>query len=76
MESFSADFDPSQYVDEYQAELRTLIDAKLEKGDAIDTAETFGESEREDAGGEVIDLMAALKASVEKARDARGGKAS
>lgn len=76
VESFSADFDPSQYVDEYQAELRTLIEAKLEKGDAIDTAETFGESEREDAGGEVIDLMAALKASVEKAREARGGKAS
>jgi DNA end-binding protein Ku len=39
----SADFDPDQFVDEYQQELRTLIDAKLEKGDALDTSETFGE---------------------------------
>jgi DNA end-binding protein Ku len=43
------DFDPEQFVDEYQQELRTLIDAKLEKGDALDTAETFGE-QAEDAG--------------------------
>jgi len=76
VESFSADFDPDQFVDEYQHELRTLIDAKLEKGDALDTAETFGEQADKDAGGEVIDLMAALKASVEKARAARSGKAS
>jgi DNA end-binding protein Ku len=73
VESFSSDFDPAEYVDEYQQELRTLIDAKLEKGDALDTAETFGD--REDAGGgEVIDLMAALRASVERSRAARGEK--
>jgi len=76
VESFSSDFDPDQYVDEYQQELRTLIDAKLEKGDTVDTAETFGDREQEDAGGEVIDLMAALKASVERSRAAREGKAS
>ncbi|WP_454141385.1 non-homologous end joining protein Ku [Microbacterium lacticum] len=72
VDSFSADFDPDQFVDEYQQELRTLIDAKLEKGDALDTAETFGEEQPTDAGGEVIDLMAALKASVERSRAARG----
>jgi DNA end-binding protein Ku len=71
VESFSADFDPDQFVDEYQQELRTLIDAKLEKGDALDTSETFGEKGEKDAGGEVIDLMAALKASVERSRAAR-----
>ncbi len=70
VESFSSDFDPGQFVDEYQQELRTLIDAKLEKGDALDTAETFGERE-EAGGGEVIDLMAALRASVERSRAAR-----
>lgn len=70
VESFSGDFDPTAFVDEYQQELRTLIEAKLEKGDAIDTAETFGE--RADAGGgEVIDLMEALRASVERSRAAR-----
>jgi DNA end-binding protein Ku len=76
VESFSGDFDPSEYDDEYQQELRTLIDAKLEKGDALDTAETFGEPQEQDSGGEVIDLMAALRASVEKTRAARDGKSS
>lgn len=71
VESFSSDFDPDQFVDEYQQELRTLIDAKLEKGEALDTSETFGEQAEKDAGGEVIDLMAALKASVERSRAAR-----
>ena len=75
VESFSADFDPSEFSDEYQDELRILIEAKLEKGDALDTSETFGDQEDEDAGGEVIDLMDALRASVERSRAARtGGK--
>ena len=75
VESFSADFDPSEFSDEYQDELRVLIEAKLEKGDALDTSETFGDHEDEDTGGEVIDLMEALRASVERSRAARtGGK--
>lgn len=76
VESYSSDFDPAQFVDEYQQELRTLIDAKLEKGDALDTAETFGERGEKDSGGEVIDLMAALQASVERSRAARQGEAT
>lgn len=74
VESFASDFDPSEFADEYQDELRTLIDAKLEKGDALDTSETFGDREEEESGGEVIDLMAALRASVERSRAAREGK--
>lgn len=73
VDSFSGDFDPGQFVDEYQQELRTLIDAKLDQGDALDTSETFGEQAEKDAGGEVIDLMAALRASVERSRAARDG---
>ena len=73
VESFASDFDPTEFADEYQDELRTLIEAKLEKGDALDTAETFGDHEEEDTGGEVIDLMEALRASVEKSRAARSG---
>lgn len=72
VESFSGDFDPAEYTDAYQAELRTLIEAKLDKGDALDTSETFGEAEGADSGGEVIDLMEALRASVERSRAARG----
>ena len=76
VDSFAGDFDPADFTDEYQQELRTLIDAKLEKGDAIDTVETFGEQEETGSGGEVIDLMAALRASVEKSRAARGEKST
>ncbi|GAA1690743.1 Ku protein [Microbacterium sediminicola] len=73
VESFSGDFDPDAFVDEYQQELRTLIEAKLENGDAIDTAATFGDRGLKE-GGEVIDLMAALQASVERTRASRAAQ--
>ena len=61
--SYEADFAPEDYEDEYQAQLRLLIDAKIEQGEALDTSETFGEQpEKEDA--DVIDLMEALRRSV------------
>ncbi|WP_353828491.1 Ku protein [Agromyces sp. SYSU T0242] len=63
IESLANDFEPEQFVDEYQRDLRTLIEAKLEQGDAIDTAATFGEPP-EEGGGEVIDLMEALRQSI------------
>jgi len=69
VESFSGDFDPAAHVDEYQAELRTLIEAKIEKGEAFEVADTFDQPES--GGGEVIDLMEALRASVERSRAAR-----
>ncbi|UFS59948.1 non-homologous end joining protein Ku [Subtercola endophyticus] len=77
VDSYSADFEPSKFTDEYQVQLRQLIDAKLEAGDAVDTEETFGESAKndEDSGGEVLDLMEALRQSVEKSR-AKGGEKS
>jgi DNA end-binding protein Ku len=75
VDSFADDFKPDQFSDEYQEELRTLIDAKLEQGEALDTDATFGESEKEDEdSGEVIDLMEALRRSVEKSRDAKKKK--
>jgi DNA end-binding protein Ku len=74
VESFASDFDPAEFADEYQEELRTLIAAKIDQGDALDTSETFGDHEEEETGGEVIDLMAALRASVERSRAAREGK--
>jgi DNA end-binding protein Ku len=71
VDSFASDFRPDQFSDEYQLELRKLIDAKLATGESLDTAETFGEpEEREEDGGEVLDLMEALRKSVEKNRSA------
>ncbi|QAY72338.1 Ku protein [Agromyces protaetiae] len=68
VESLVADFDPTEFVDEYQQELRTLIAAKLEQGDALDTAATFGGA-AEETGGEVIDLMEALRRSIAAKRE-------
>ena len=63
---------PDKFSDEYQDQLRQLIAAKLEQGDALDTAATFGEEGEEEADrGEVVDLMEALRRSVEQNRSAR-----
>lgn len=80
VEQFSADFTPEDFEDEYQVELRTLIDAKLKEGGSVDTDATFGDQEaaRDESGsgtGDVIDLMEALKKSIEAKRsgDSAGG---
>jgi len=71
VKSFESDFDPARFTDDYQDQLKELIEAKLQKGDSVDTAETFGEAAEEPAGGgEVLDLMEALRRSVEKNREA------
>ncbi|MGW2095333.1 non-homologous end joining protein Ku [Promicromonospora sukumoe] len=70
--SFEADFTPEDYEDEYQVQLRKLVDAKLEAGESVDTAATFGEkAEEEGEGAEVVDLMEALKRSVADAKKSR-----
>jgi DNA end-binding protein Ku len=66
--SLAGDFDASQFTDDYQEQLRTLVEAKLEQGDALDTAATFGEAEEDGEKAEVIDLMDALQRSVEKSK--------
>jgi DNA end-binding protein Ku len=72
VDNMAADFTPDKFSDEYQDQLRQLIAAKLEKGDAVDTAATFGEEAEEQADrGEVVDLMEALRRSVEQNRAAR-----
>jgi DNA end-binding protein Ku len=72
VDSFADDFTPEKFSDNYQDQLRKLIEAKLEQGDAVDTDATFGESGDEGGeSGEVIDLMEALRRSVEKSRDAK-----
>jgi DNA end-binding protein Ku len=70
VKSFESDFSPEKFTDDYQEQLRELIEAKLDKGDAVDTAETFGDTAEAEGGGEVLDLMEALRRSVEKNRAA------
>ncbi|MHA7172519.1 non-homologous end joining protein Ku [Arthrobacter monumenti] len=69
VDSFSSDFSPEEFTDEYQEQLQELVQAKLEKGEGYDTEETFGETgEEEEGGAKVLDLMEALRRSVEKNR--------
>ena len=76
VESMSSEFDPTEYTDDYQTELRKLIDETLANGGekVIHT-----ESEKDDDGedAEVVDLVAALQRSVEAAgKNAKSGSAS
>ncbi|MFE9855630.1 Ku protein [Streptomyces sp. NPDC005780] len=59
--------DISGYRDEYRDALEQLIEAKQEGKELPEVAEG-GEQQR----GEVLDLMAALNASVQKAKESRG----
>ena len=73
VESLSGDFDSSEFTDDYQEQLRQLVDAKLEQGDTLDTEATFGGgTETEEA--EVIDLMEALRRSIDKRKAGTGGE--
>lgn len=62
VESYADDFRPEDYQDDYRVQLQQLIDAKLEGEEAFPTVEE--EDEGEDA--EVVDLLAALRRSVER----------
>src|SRR5690242_767165 len=64
VDSLSEDFDPTAFTDDYQEQLRTLIEAKIEQGASLDTEATFGE-QPEDESADVVDLMEALKRSVD-----------
>ncbi|MGF7142197.1 DNA end-binding protein Ku [Anaerotaenia torta] len=61
--SMDTPFDPAKYKDEYQTRLRELIETKISGKQVI--------ASEPDTTGKVIDLMEALKASVEKAKQDR-----
>ena len=72
VESYSEDFTPEEFSDDYQVELRKLIDAKIESGESFDVEKTFDEDDSEDTGGgDVIDLMEALRTSVDRSRSSK-----
>jgi DNA end-binding protein Ku len=60
VDAMSRSWDPDAYRDDYEQELRRIIKAK-EKGKTI-------EVEREEPSAEVVDLMDALRASLDKPR--------
>lgn len=70
IDQLSADFDPTQFVDTYREELEKVVEAKLE-GVEVPAPEEGGQRP-----AEVVDLVAALRASVEAAKKRREAEAS
>jgi DNA end-binding protein Ku len=66
IESMSADFDPDLYHDEYRQALEKVIEAKVEGREVVE------QPVQEEDTGSVVDLMAALRASVAAAKKGRG----
>jgi DNA end-binding protein Ku len=70
VESMSGDFDPGDYSDDYREALQEVIDAKAAGREVVEAPAATGTE-----GGAVIDLMAALRASVEQAKQRGSGEA-
>ncbi|MFI5894335.1 Ku protein [Actinoplanes sp. NPDC051513] len=66
IDSMAGSFKPDEFTDNYRAALQEVIDAKVEGREIVQPEEA------EEAPAAAIDLMAALKASVERAKKARG----
>jgi len=70
VESLAGDYVPDDYEDDYKQAVDALVNAKLEGGDVREAPAA------QDSSGEVLDLLAALQRSVERAKVARGEAAS
>jgi DNA end-binding protein Ku len=66
IETLSGDFEPTQYADDYREALEKLIEAKVEGREVVQPSAPAGDD------APVVDLMAALRASVAAARENRG----
>jgi DNA end-binding protein Ku len=66
LESMAGDFDPSQYTDNYREALEAVIDAKVQGREIVEAEEP------QPSAGNVVDLMSALRASVDAAKKSRG----
>ena len=66
VEQLAGDYHPEEYEDDYALALDALVQAKVEGGEVKDVPKPAEET------GEVVDLLAALAKSVEKAKAARG----
>ena len=66
IDSMAGSFKADEFTDNYRAALQEVIDAKVEGREIVQPEEA------EEEPSAAIDLMAALKASVERAKQARG----
>ena len=70
IESMAGDFEPEQFTDEYREALQEVIQAKIEGREVVEPEES------QPTSGTVVDLMSALRASVEAAKQGRSGSAA
>ncbi|MGW0432354.1 non-homologous end joining protein Ku [Micromonospora sp. NPDC003197] len=66
IDSMAGEFEPDAFTDDYRTALQEVIDAKVEGREVVQPEEV------EEAPAAAVDLMAALRASVDRARAARG----
>jgi DNA end-binding protein Ku len=66
VESMAGDFDPEDYSDNYREALEAVIEAKVEGREIVEPEEA------QPTAGNVVDLMSALRASVDAAKKNRG----
>lgn len=69
IETMTGDFDPEEYVDEYREAILEVVQAKVEGQEVVAAPEPEAEEEK------VVDLMDALRKSVEEAKKSKGGPA-
>ncbi len=70
VESMAGDFEPAGHVDDFKEALEALVQSKIEGGDVTEAPEAEDEAD----SGEVVDLLAALQRSVDRAKKGRGEK--
>jgi DNA end-binding protein Ku len=66
--TMAGDFDPGQFTDDYREAMQALLEAKQSGGEVQQVPETA-----DTGGGAVVDLMSALRRSVERAGGAAPG---
>ena len=68
VESMSGDFEPEGHVDDFKEAVDALVKSKIEGGDVTESPD----AEEDTDSGEVVDLLAALQRSVDRAKAGRG----
>lgn len=63
VEALSTDFDPEAFTDEYRERVIGVLEGKIERGDVLQAQV----EEDTETGAQVVDLLAALQASVDRA---------
>jgi DNA end-binding protein Ku len=67
VDSLSGDYEPDEFEDDYSEAVEALVSSKIEGGELKETPQ------RAEEETEVVDLLAALQRSVDRAKASRGG---